>query len=43
MEMSFLGCIGYLMAAFGLEEIPEVVYARNSAAYAQWQSKWLEL
>ena len=29
MEMSFLGCIGHLMAGSGLKDVLEVVYASN--------------
>ena len=30
MEMSFLGCIGYLMAGSGLKELLDVIYASNA-------------
>ena len=30
MEMSFLGCIGHLMAGSGLTELLEVIYANNA-------------
>ena len=33
MEMSFLGSIGYLMAGSGLQEVLEVVYARNAVKH----------
>ena len=31
--MSFLGCIGHLMAGSGLEELLELVYAKNAVMY----------
>ena len=35
-EMSFLWCIGYLMAGSGLQEVLQLIYASN--AHALWQS-----
>ena len=32
-EMSFLGCIGYLMAASGLQDLLELIYAPNSVVH----------
>ena len=32
-EMSFLGCIGHLMAASGLQELLELIYAPNAVLY----------
>ena len=32
-EMSFLGCIGHLMAASGLQELLEVIYASNAVVH----------
>ena len=32
-EMSFLGCIGHLMAGSGLEQVLEVVYAENAVKH----------
>ena len=32
-EMSFLGCIGHLMASSGLQEVLEVVYAKNAVGH----------
>ena len=32
-EMSFLGCVGHLMAGSGLEQILEVVYAENAVKH----------
>ena len=32
MQMSFLGSIGHLMAGSGLQELLEVVYARNTCS-----------
>ena len=31
--MSFLGCVGHLMAGSGLEQILEVVYAENAVKH----------
>lgn len=31
--MSFLGCIGHLMAGSGLQELLELVYAKNAAIH----------
>ena len=31
--MSFLGCIGYLMAGSGLQEFLELVYAKNAVVH----------
>ena len=37
-QMSFLGCIGYLMAGSGLQDVLELVYAKDAVGhnYAQW-------
>ena len=32
-EMSFLGCIGYLMAGSGLQEVLELIYASNAVVH----------
>ena len=32
-EMSFLGCVGHLMAASGLQELLELIYASNAVVY----------
>lgn len=32
-EMSFLGCIGHLMMASGLQEVMEVIYALNAVIH----------
>lgn len=32
-EMSFLGCVGHLMAGSGLEQVLEVVYAENAVKH----------
>ena len=32
-EMSFLGCIGHLMAASGLQELLELIYSSNTVVY----------
>lgn len=32
-EMSFLGCMGYLMSGSGLEELLEVLYAKNAVLH----------
>ena len=32
-EMSFLGCIGHLMAASGLQELLEMIYASNAVVH----------
>ena len=32
-EMSFLGCIGHLMAASGLQELLELIYASNAVVH----------
>ena len=32
-EMSFLGCIGHLMAGSGLQELLELVYAKNAVMH----------
>ena len=31
--MSFLGCIGYLMAALGLQDLLKLTYAPNSVVH----------
>lgn len=31
--MSFFGCIGYIMAGFGIEEVLELVYVKNVVLY----------
>ena len=33
LQMSFLGCVGHLMAASGLTEVLEVVYAENTVKH----------
>ena len=33
MEMSFLGCIGYLMSGSGIEDLLELVYAKNAITH----------
>ena len=33
-EMSFLGCIGHLMASSGLQELLEMIYASNAVVHA---------
>ena len=32
-EMSFLGCIGHIMAGSGIEEVLELVYAKNAVPH----------
>ena len=32
-EMSFLGCMGHLMASSGLQELLETIYAKNAVAH----------
>ena len=32
-EISFLGCIGHLMAASGLQELLELIYAPNAVVH----------
>lgn len=33
MEMSFLGCIGHLMAGSGLQELLQIIYAENAVRH----------
>ena len=32
-EMSFLGCIGHLMAASGLQDLLELIYSSNAVVH----------